>query len=148
MKLAADCGGGTTDTDAPKDPTPAPTAMPTPAPTEPPSQEPTRDPSACNDYTLADGSAWHDAAGDDYDCDYYSKDNHCEEYGDKYEYDGYTANQACCNCAGGTTGTDTPTEAPTITPTAYTESPTDAPTEAPTTASGQECEDYTLTDVM
>ena len=59
-----------------------------------------------SDYTLSDGSAWHESTGDDYDCDYYNEDDRCDDYGDDYEYGGYTANEACCTCGGGSTGTD------------------------------------------
>jgi len=109
------------------------TEAPTDAPTSEPTSEPTSD---CTDYTLSDGSAWHDSAGDEYTCDYYEEQagqDHCEDYG--YEYGGYRADEACCTCGGGSTGTDTPTE-----------SPTDALTDAPTQEPTSDCTDYTLSD--
>ena len=47
---------------------------------------------------------WHDSYSSEYDCDWYSDDGNCQAYGDQYEYDGLTADEACCSCGGGTTG--------------------------------------------
>jgi len=95
------CGGGSTSSEiAHITATETPTKAPTDAPTD----------AQCQDYTTTNGTNWHDSGGQDYDCDWYSAtgddsygDDHCESYGDSYEYDGYTANEACCTCGGGTT---------------------------------------------
>ena len=47
---------------------------------------------------------WHYSYSSEYDCDWYSDDGNCQAYGDQYEYDGLTADEACCSCGGGTTG--------------------------------------------
>lgn len=38
---------------------------------------------------------------DEYDYDYYAKDDNCKEFGHLYEEDGYTVNEACCVWGGG-----------------------------------------------
>merc|ERR1712166_20108 len=81
-------------------PTPTPVPVPTPVPTPPPTVEPT---AVCMDLTV-NGTEWHDSDSSEYTCDWYSDDGNCQAYGDQYEYEGYTANQACCCCGGGTTG--------------------------------------------
>ena len=58
----------------------------------------------CDDYTLDDGSEWRDADGTYFDCNWYSEGDNCDDYGDGYSMDDYTAQQACCTCGGGTTG--------------------------------------------
>ena len=58
---------------------------------------PTSTPVPCTDSPLG----WYDIDGDEFDCEYYAVGNHCEDYGDNYENDGATANQACCVCGGG-----------------------------------------------
>merc|ERR1711865_978723 len=73
---------------------------PTPTPTPPPTVEPT---AVCADLTV-NGTEWHDSDSSEYTCDWYSDDGNCQAYGDQYEYEGYTANQACCCCGGGSTG--------------------------------------------
>jgi len=104
-------------------------------PTEAPSYAPREESSSgCEDETLDEGEEWHDSDGDEYDCDWYSNENNCEEYGDAYENDGYTAKQACCACAGDHTEspTDTPIDASTLSPTDTSpDAPADAQTEAP-----------------
>merc|ERR1712166_578968 len=84
----------------PPTPTPTPTPTPVPVPTPPPTVEPT---AVCMDLTV-NGTEWHDSDSSEYTCDWYSDDGNCQAYGDQYEYEGYTANQACCCCGGGTTG--------------------------------------------
>lgn len=43
---------------------------------------------------------WTDLYGDG--CDWYaSKPGSCENFGDSFENNGYTANTACCHCGGG-----------------------------------------------
>merc|ERR1712127_837564 len=69
-------------------------AAPTPTPT------PTAE---CEDL-MANGTEWHDSYSSEYTCDWYSDDGNCQAYGDEYEYDGLTADEACCSCGGGTTG--------------------------------------------
>ena len=119
----------------------------------------TSDSTGCSDYTTSNGSEWHDSGGEEYDCQWYSYnisqtgdsygDHHCESYGDSYEYDGYTADEACCTCGGGTGTTESPTEAPSSAPSvgdtshptyAPSEVDTPAPTEAPSHTSSS-CED-------
>ena len=69
--------------------------------------EPTTEPTAvCEDYTTTSGTEWHDSGGSEYNCEWYSEDDNCETHEDDYEYDGYTAKDACCACGGGTTGSD------------------------------------------
>lgn len=41
---------------------------------------------------------WHDVDGEEYNCEWYSQSNRCAAYGDQFENDGYTANEACCAC--------------------------------------------------
>ena len=106
---------------------------------------------ACEDYTTSNGTIWHDSEGEQYNCEYYSEGDNCETYGDGYEYDGYTANQACCACAATDAPTSAPTEDPTDTPTvAPTEQPTQHPTVAstdePTTEPTAECDDSTASN--
>jgi hypothetical protein len=50
---------------------------------------------------LINGSDWYDSDGETYDCDWYATGNNCE-YGDSFANFGYTANDACCVCGGGT----------------------------------------------
>merc|ERR1711865_185243 len=57
----------------------------------------------CEDL-MVNGTEWHDSYSSEYDCDWYSDDGNCQAYGDQYEYDGLTADEACCSCGGGTTG--------------------------------------------
>merc|ERR1712153_223938 len=157
------CGGGTGTTDSPTatdSPTEAPTVA-TSAGTSNPTSEPTTA-DGCSDYTTSNGSEWHDSGGEEYNCQWYSYnstqtgdsygDHHCESYGDSYEYDGYTGDEACCTCGGGTGTTDSPTEAPTAraseattvgdtshptyAPSASVDTPTEAPTKEPSS-----CED-------
>lgn len=46
----------------------------------------------------ADTPNWHDSDGIKFDCEWYADKDNCELYGDKYEYSGKTANEACCAC--------------------------------------------------
>merc|ERR1712166_1298369 len=106
---------------------------------------------ACEDYTTSNGTTWHDSEGAQYDCEYYSEGDNCETYGDGYQYDGYTANQACCTCAATQTPTSAPTEEPTNKPTAApteqpTEHPTVAATDEPTAEPTAECDDSTTSN--
>merc|ERR1712166_649796 len=100
-------------------PTPTPTA---PVPTQEPTYsfdgseesstgsaagsaaEPTAEPTAVCMDLMVNGSEWHDSYSTEYTCDWYSDDGNCQAYGDEYEYDGLTADEACCSCGGGTTG--------------------------------------------
>jgi len=100
---------------------PFPTASPTTAAPAP---------APCTD----DPENWYDSDGPQYDCDWYAQGNNCAQYGDSFENDGKTANEACCGCGGGLTGTPAPvaTDAPTKSP---TPKPVASPTDAPTTSS-------------
>jgi hypothetical protein len=52
-----------------------------------------------------DVPGWSDSDGDD--CNFYAQDGACYVYGSCCKNDGYTANDACCVCGGGSsTGTD------------------------------------------
>jgi len=66
-------------------------------------------PQGCEDHTFKKKEKWHDSDGSKYDCQWYQKDNNCEKYGDGYENEGLTANEACCACGGGWTPTTTTT---------------------------------------
>jgi hypothetical protein len=56
----------------------------------------------CSDLTLVNGEPWHDEGGKSTDCKWYAgKRKRCNKYGDKYPFDGLTANDACCTCGGG-----------------------------------------------
>jgi len=84
------CGGGSRGN--------SPTKT-TPSPSEsistPPSASPTE---VCTDSP----EDWHDVNGTDFNCDWYSGGVYrCYYFGDEYENDGKTANQACCVCGGG-----------------------------------------------
>ena len=129
------CGGGQTGspptTNAPvKPPTKAPTKSPTEAPvifpTSPPADSPV---SSCTDVP-----GWTDSAGDG--CAWYvdADGTNCAEYGGGYAgTNGQTANDACCVCGGGQTGSPPTTNAPVKPPTkAPTKSPTEAPVMFPT----------------
>ena len=51
--------------------------------------------------------SWHDSDGPMYDCDWYSRDGNCAKHGNGFANRGKTANQACCACGGGSSGTGT-----------------------------------------
>ena len=71
--------------------------------TLPPSSVPTGVPDGpcspgCDDYP----EGWHDSGGESFDCNWYAKfKNNCQSYGNSFENDGKTANEACCTCGGG-----------------------------------------------
>merc|ERR1719270_2778207 len=75
--------------------------------------------SGCEDHTFKKKEKWHDSDGSKYDCQWYSKDNNCENYGDGYENEGLTANKACCACGGGWSPTTTTTTTSTFTSATY-----------------------------
>lgn len=53
---------------------------------------------SCQDF-MVDGKPWHDSGGEKYNCaDHYNKKQTCNNDGDKYAWEGKTANQACCFC--------------------------------------------------
>ena len=80
-------------------------------------------PVTCQDSPIG----WYDSDGPEYNCEWYSLDDRCEQHGDSYEgQGGKTANEACCACGAGTTSNDP--SPPTASP---TQSPTKAPTEPP-----------------
>ena len=110
-------------------------------------------PGVCTDSV----EGWHDSDGTEFNCAWYSIGSNCAQHGDSFVNDGFTANQACCGCGGGTTSNDggptraptapgSPTRAPTPAPTPDpTPSPTRSPTAAPTASdddvSGGLCQD-------
>jgi len=56
----------------------------------------------CKDQRLADGSSWSDARGSKFNCAWYAKDaDRCTRNGSGFARAGFTANTACCACAGG-----------------------------------------------
>lgn len=72
-----------------------------------------KDTGSCTDTPLSSGEPWHDKGGDKYDCAHYGKKTkHCKNDGDKYDFEGMTANQACCACGGGQAGTCTDQKLP------------------------------------
>lgn len=108
--------------------------MPTASPTKSPTKAPTL---PCSDSY----ENWYDVDGPQYDCDWYASNNNCAIYGDLYAnplFGGTTANQACCVCGGGLSGsvpTKSPTKSPSNSPTnSPTKSPTKTPTKSPTNA--------------
>jgi hypothetical protein len=56
---------------------------------------------------------WHDSDGPSFTCLWYGMGNNCQNFGDRYERLGVTANEACCTCGGGTKTSMVPTRAPT-----------------------------------
>lgn len=57
-------------------------------------------PTICSDIVGPQGISWHDTGGEDFNCDWYALDR-CDQYGNSFENYGYTANEACCACGGG-----------------------------------------------
>tara|TARA_B100001250_G_scaffold147635_1_gene126444 strand:+ start:5339 stop:7303 length:1965 start_codon:yes stop_codon:yes gene_type:complete len=63
----------------------------------------------CYDLTNSDGTPWHEGGGMvddwiDFNCAWYVE-NECPDYGDSFVNDlGYSAQDACCDCGGGSTG--------------------------------------------
>jgi len=53
--------------------------------------------SSCIDFP----SDWHDANGSIYNCNWYAQGTNCPLYGDGFDRQGFTANEACCACGGG-----------------------------------------------
>lgn len=103
------CGGGLWSTPAPTNsrttasPTSSPTTKaPTATPTASPTTKPTRSPTASPSNQCYDSpSGWYDIDGPTFNCAWYSQGTRCETYGDFYQNQGKTANQACCACGGG-----------------------------------------------
>merc|ERR1711939_141898 len=55
----------------------------------------------CEDKKLKDG-AWYDERGSKFSCGWYAQDtDRCTQFGSRFAREGYTANTACCACAGG-----------------------------------------------
>ena len=84
-------------------PTPAPTAAPTKSPTKAPTQAPTPSKNGggekCEDYVPSKQAKWFDSDGSFYDCDWYaSHASFCDQYGNRLENFGKTAQEACCVC--------------------------------------------------
>ncbi|GFH58999.1 PKD domain-containing protein [Chaetoceros tenuissimus] len=80
-----------------------PTSKPSFSPSSLPTSKPfsTLIPSLSNDMCF-DSQGWYDAGGPYFDCNFYSKKNYCELYGNLFQNFGQTASQACCACGGGT----------------------------------------------
>lgn len=81
-------------------------------------------------------AGWHDIDGETYDCAYYSIGENCQLYGHLFanpEFGETSANEACCICGGGYTGSYPPTMVP-------TKSPVVPPTAEPTAS---DCVDST-----
>ena len=83
-RMCCACGGGTTTAkSAPQAPLASNTI-----------------PEGCYDLSV-NGAPWADSEG--YTCaKYIEEDGWCSAYGDDYENDGLTADEACCVCGGGT----------------------------------------------
>lgn len=61
-----------------------------------------KDSQQCQDLTLPGEKPWHDPYGPKYNCAFYASTPFgCNLYGSAYTYNGLTANQACCQCGGG-----------------------------------------------
>ena len=56
---------------------------------------------AGDDEQCKDVPGWYDSDGPLFDCNFYAGDGNCQLYGSDYESFGYTANEACCVCGGG-----------------------------------------------
>jgi hypothetical protein len=94
----------------------SPTATAT---TSSPSTTGTAQPPPCGCTDLKDpltGNAWFDSDGATFNCAWYAQDGNCASYGSSYANFGFTANQACCECGGGTNECTPPTPAPTPPP--------------------------------
>eukprot|EP00979_Chaetoceros_neogracilis_P011724 scaffold2958_cov177-Chaetoceros_neogracile.AAC.1 len=115
------CGGGARGT-APTKTTVSPTVSPSKSITTPPSAPPTE---VCTDSP----EDWHDSNGTAFNCDWYGNGtDRCSNFGDVYENDGKTANQACCVCGGGRNENDLSSSSPSK---ILSERPSDPPTKAP-----------------
>jgi len=96
-------------------------------------------------YSCTDVAGWYDLDGAQYTCDWYASGTHCTNSGDGYANFGFTANQACCACGGGTsadnaiTVTMEPTSEPSSVPTTETNSEQSA---APTVGGCQDVLDW------
>jgi len=115
------CGGGARGT-APTKTTVSPTVSPSKSITTPPSAPPTE---VCTDSP----EDWHDSNGTAFNCDWYGNGtDRCSNFGDVYENDGKTANQACCVCGGGRNENDLSSSSPSK---ILSERPSDPPTKTP-----------------
>ena len=154
------CGGGII-TEEPNDPTKSPTKAPVqaPRPTKTPTKQPTKVPTKAPVKPICTNvSNWRDSDNDG--CNWYTNnDPGCDDYGDCCKNQGYTANEACCFCGGGTISTLAPmtdpptaapvTEAPTNTPVTpfptkspATSAPTNIPTQSPTMMTSKSPTEY------
>ena len=70
----------------------------------------------CSDLTV-NGQAWNDSDGLEYDCQWYeTTQDACEKHGNSFR-NGYTANEACCHCGGGSTALESsPSPKPSLSP--------------------------------
>jgi len=85
---------------------------PSPPNNPPPPTPPTPGPPACLDSP----QNWYDSDGRFYNCNWYADTGSCAAIGDAYANFGKTANQACCECGGGSTGEGPGTSPPTKPP--------------------------------
>ena len=95
---------------------------------------PTRAPTnsgGCVDLTLSGGAVYADSSGDT--CARYAANNWCAQYGGTSANQGMVADQACCACGGGSSGSSVTTRTPTKSP---TKKPTRTPTKAPVNGGG------------
>jgi len=44
---------------------------------------------------------WHDSDGSKFNCQWYGEQDRCAKFGNEFPNDGFTANEACCVCGGG-----------------------------------------------
>ncbi len=133
------CGGGGTTFSSYLPPTPQPTQSPTSRPTvstiptvlkpinpiQPspsiennPVPSPSSPQSNPNSYPCTDSiDGWYDVGGPVYNCEWYSKDNNCDDYGAFFAQNGKTAKDVCCTCGGGVNDSDDENGVPTDSPT-------------------------------
>lgn len=88
----------------PPPPTPGPPTPPPPTPSPPTPAPPTQaPPTGPTGNGCQSTPGWYDAEGEGYDCQWYAEGNNCASYGNQFEAFGETANEACCECGGGST---------------------------------------------
>merc|ERR1712166_1361395 len=93
------------------------------------------------EYSCTDVAGWYDSDGAQFACDWYASGTHCTNSGDGYANFGFTANQACCACGGGTSADNaiTVTMEPTSEPSSVTTTETNSEQSAAPTVGG--CQD-------
>mmetsp|Transcript_18390 Transcript_18390/g.23151 ORF Transcript_18390/g.23151 Transcript_18390/m.23151 type:complete len:338 (-) Transcript_18390:168-1181(-) len=120
-EVCCSCGGGGLSSSSNLPPTTQPTSSPTSKPTvsvvsipKSPSildgQLPTapttpstpQQPAPSSLYPCTDSiEGWYDIGGPVYNCEWYSIDGNCDDYGAFFAREGKTANDVCCACGGG-----------------------------------------------